>query len=183
MKVGLITDTHLPGSIRYLWPEVLTAFEGCDLILHGGDIVAPEILDTLETVAPVLAAKGNHDDWNDPRMKEVQRLDLEGWRIAMIHAIEPENRPIEELRNQYLKGEHVDVIISGHTHFEILQYRDGVVQINTGSATHPHLYNMRLGTIGFLELEPGYLEARVVKLGETGGMRNPGQELFLRVDR
>lgn len=145
--------------------------------------MTPQILDALQEVAPVLAAKGNHDDWNDPRLREVQWLDLEGWRIAMLHAMEPENRPITDLRQQYLNGENVDVIVTGHTHFEILEYREGVVQMNTGSPTHPHLWNMRLGTVGFLEIQPRVLEASVVRLGETDGLENPGRELFLRVDR
>ena len=48
MRIGLLTDTHLPSTIRDLWDEVRTAFTGVDLILHGGDIVTPRILDWLD---------------------------------------------------------------------------------------------------------------------------------------
>jgi predicted phosphodiesterase len=47
MRIGLLTDTHLPSTIRHLWDEVKTAFAGVDLILHGGDIVTPRVLDWL----------------------------------------------------------------------------------------------------------------------------------------
>ncbi len=58
MRIGLLTDTHLPSTIRELWPEVRAAFTGVDLILHSGDIVTPGVLDWLEDIAPTLAAKG-----------------------------------------------------------------------------------------------------------------------------
>ena len=132
MRIGLVTDTHLPSTIRHLWDEVKEAFAGVDLILHGGDIVTPRVLDWLEEIAPTLAVEGNNDGgWEDPRMKDIQWLDLEGWRVAMIHDMEPEERPIAKLRDVHLKGEHADIIITGHTHYERLDYRDGVLQINT----------------------------------------------------
>ncbi len=37
-KIGLIADTHMPGAIEHLWPEALAFFEGCDAILHAGDL-------------------------------------------------------------------------------------------------------------------------------------------------
>ena len=182
MRIGLLTDTHLPSDIRYLWDEVRTAFDGVDLILHGGDIVTPGVLDWLEDIAPTLAARGNNDGgWEDQRMQDLHLLDVEGWRLALIHDMEPEDRPIEYLRDFYLKGEAADIIVTGHTHFERLDYRDGVLQINSGSPTHPHLYSTRLGTVGLLDVAADGIDARVVKLGETPGLRNPGEELTLRV--
>ncbi len=179
MRIGLVTDTHLPSTIPHLWDEVKEAFAGVDLILHGGDIVTPRVLDWLEEIAPTLAVEGNNDGgWEDPRMKDIQWLDLEGWRVAMIHDMEPEERPIAKLRDVHLKGEHADIIITGHTHYERLDYRDGVLQINTGSATHPHLWSTRLGTVGLLDLAPGKIAAQIMKLGDTPDLRNPGQELF-----
>ena len=105
MRIGLLTDTHLPSTIRDLWDEVKTAFEGVDLILHGGDIVSPRVLDWLEELAPTLAARGNNDGgWEDARLDDIQWLTLEGWRIAMIHDMEPEERPIVALKDTYLGG-------------------------------------------------------------------------------
>ena len=179
MRIGLLTDTHLPSTIRDLWDEVRTAFTGVDLILHGGDIVTPRVLDWLQDIAPTLAARGNNDSgWDDPRVKDIHWFDLEGWRVAMIHDMEPESRPIEELKKYHLKGEHADIIITGHTHFELLDYRDGVLQINSGSPTHPHLWSTRLGTVGMLDLAPGKISAQILRLGEQPGLQNPGVELF-----
>lgn len=183
MRIGLLTDTHLPSTIRHLWDEVKVAFAGVDLILHGGDIVTPRVLDWLEDLAPTLAARGNNDGgWGDSRMQDVQWLDLEGWRLAMIHDMEPEERSIAELKKLYLKGNHADIIVTGHTHFERLDYRDGVLQINSGSPTHPHLWSTRLGTVGLLDLTPGKITAKIIRLGETVGLANPGAELFFDLE-
>ena len=177
MRIGLITDTHQPSDRRTLWDEVYTAFAGCDLILHGGDISHPMVLDWLEEIAPVMACRGNNDvGWDDPRMQEIVWLDVEGRRIAMMHAMEPEDRPIDVLRKRYLKDEPVDIIVTGDTHFERIDFRDGVLQVNSGSATLPHLWSTRLGTIGILEITKDRVEAYIKKLGETEGRRNPGIE-------
>ena len=176
--IGILSDTHMPGSLRQIWPEVGEAFSGVDLILHSGDICHPLVLDQLEEWAPVLAARGNNDLFGpgDPRVADTQWLEVHGYRIAMVHDMEPENEPITELSAKYLKGEHADVMITGHTHFERLDWREGVLQINSGSAVHPHLWSTRLGTVAILEVAAGSLLASTVRLGETEGLRNPGVE-------
>ena len=177
MLIGLISDTHQPSERGSLWEEVYEVFKGVDLILHGGDIQHPMVLDWLEEIAPVLAVRGNNDfGWDDPRMQDLQWLEVEGLRIGMAHAIEPEDRPIQILREYYFDGEHIDVMISGDTHMERIDYRDGVLQINSGSPTQPHLWSTRLGTVGLLEIDGDRLEARIIRLGETEGRHNPGVE-------
>ncbi len=180
MRIGLLTDTHTPGAIRTLYDEVRTVFQGVDLILHGGDITSPSVLDWLGTIAPVIAAQGNNDmGWKDPRMSPVHVLDLEGWRLGLIHDLEPEDRPITELRGYFPSP--VDIMVCGHTHFERLDYRDSVLLLNSGSAIHPHQFSARLGTVGILELSPGKIDARIVQIGVTPEMRNPGVEYFFKL--
>ena len=48
MRVGLLSDTHVP--VAPLFPEVLDALRGVDVILHAGDIVLSRVLDELELV-------------------------------------------------------------------------------------------------------------------------------------
>jgi hypothetical protein len=184
MRIGLLSDTHLSNRLPALWDEVVDAFRGVDLVLHAGDIVAPGVLDWLTQFAPVMAARGNNDmGWDDPRMADVQWLDLEGWRLAMVHDTEPEDRSIEVIVERELGGERPDILFTGHTHLERIEHRDGVVQINSGSPTQPHLFSNRLGSVGVLELEPGLLRARILRLGESEGLRNPARELSLELAR
>ncbi len=184
MRIGLVTDTHLPALYRQLddlGPEAASFFCTVDLILHAGDVTSPSILDWLEQFAPVVVAKGNNDDFHDPRMRPVQFLDIEGWRIGMIHNLAPERRPVDLLRERHF-GADVDIMIAGHTHLERLEHRDGVVVINSGSPILPHHKDTRHGTIGLLELAPGRLHAEILLLGHTEGRYNPATPMMLDVE-
>ena len=167
MRIGLISDTHVPEAGRDLWPQVYEAFKGVDLILH-----AVEVLDWLEERcrAPVLAVRGNGDDGGggrplcpeDPRLKPVQVLDVDGFRIGMVHDFPlpewPPHRTIEGLMQHFFRGP-VDIVVAGDTHVpEILRLK-GVLIVNSGSPVYPRNLERRLGTIGFLEIERGRVKA------------------------
>ncbi len=184
MRIGLLSDSHLPNRRSALWDEVAEVFRGVDLVLHAGDIISPGVLDWLEQFGPVLAARGNNDmGWTDPRMAEKHWLDLEGWKLAMIHDTEPEELPIDVIVERDLGGQKPEILFTGHTHFERIDHREGVVQINSGSPTQPHLYSDRLGSVGILELEPDFLRARILNLGESDGLRNPSKNLSFELSR
>ena len=123
---------------------------------------------------------GNNDPIPDPRMKEVQILETEGWTIGMIHSLEGQFRPIKDLQKLFPKP--VNIMISGHTHQERLEYREGVVLINSGSITFPQHKEVRLGTVGILEIESQKLKVDIFPLGETPGSPNPGSRLYLEVE-
>ena len=40
MRIGIISDTH-----DLLRPEVISHLQGCDCILHGGDISSRQVVD------------------------------------------------------------------------------------------------------------------------------------------
>jgi uncharacterized protein len=178
VRIGVIADTHMPASKPQLWDEVAEVFDGVDLILHAGDIQMPDVLDQLDQIAPTLAARGNNDfGMVDRRVEDAHWLDVEGFRLVCLHDMEPEDEPLDYLRDKFLGGEPADVIVTGHTHFERLDWREGVLQVNPGSAMHPHLWSTRLGTVALIDLSPDELRARIVRLGEIDGLRNPGIEL------
>ena len=182
MRIGLLADTHLPGRIRTLdelGPEPARFFSTVDLILHAGDLTSPIVLDWLEQFAPVLCSTGNNDPIPDPRVQDVQTLDVHGWNIGMVHSLDRQFRPMRELQRHFPAP--VDIMIAGHTHLEALEYRDGVVLVNTGSITFPQHKELRLGGVGLLELAPGRLSARVWPLGETPGSPNPCRTLTLQI--
>ncbi len=88
MRVGLLSDTHIPKAEKELPPELMEASRGVDLILHAGDIYITSVLDDLERIAPVLAARGDDDHGDtltDQRVKEKHILELEGKTLWLIH--------------------------------------------------------------------------------------------------
>src|SRR3990170_7133301 len=89
MRIGLVSDTHIPAPVKELPVAELTeAFRGVDLILHGGDIYSLSVLDDLERIAPVLAARGD-DDYGatvlDKRVKDKHVLKLGEQIIWLVH--------------------------------------------------------------------------------------------------
>ena len=59
MKVAILSDTH--GLLR---PQVVERLKSADVILHGGDINKPSIVDQLRQYAPLYVVRGNNDkEW------------------------------------------------------------------------------------------------------------------------
>lgn len=184
MRIGLISDTHLPSlihSLDELGPEVGEFLASVELILHGGDISRPSVLDWMEEYAPIRAARGNHDVFEDDRVEDVVYLELEGWRVAMAHDLRREDRPMADIIERDFSGLDPDVVIGGDTHVERLEYRDGVVLINSGSPNLLHHKETRLGTVALLELEPDRLHAEIVTLGHSDGSPNPGTPRHIEI--
>ncbi len=182
MRLGIVSDTHLPNLIRHLdglGPEPARFFSSVDLILHSGDLTSPMVLDWLERFAPVVCTAGNNDPIADPRCQELHVMEVHGWRLGMVHSLRRGFRPIAEL--QQIFPAPVDIMVAGDTHQERLEYRDGVVVLNSGSPTFPQHKDLRLGTVGLLELAPDRLRAEIVLLGHTPGRPNPGRPIALQV--
>src|SRR5438034_207226 len=86
MKIGLISDTHLPAMGHEPPAEVALAFAGADLILHAGDIYSSDCLDWLETIAPVIAVEVPPAPViGDPRVSERRVITLDGHSIGLVH--------------------------------------------------------------------------------------------------
>jgi putative phosphoesterase len=117
--IGVISDTH--GLLR---PEALAALRGVDLVLHAGDIGAPEILEALEELAPVTAVRGNNDidDWARA-LPETAVVRVGPFDIALVHDIKT------------LPAKHAAVaVVSGHSHRPRNEWLDGILYFNPGSA-------------------------------------------------
>ena len=90
MRLGLISDTHISQEGEELPSQIREVFDGVDLILHGGDIYLISVLDEMESIAPVIATRGNGDIWlpPDPRLRDNVVLTLEGIRLGLTHGID-----------------------------------------------------------------------------------------------
>ncbi|MEZ5599081.1 MAG: metallophosphoesterase family protein [Pseudomonadales bacterium] len=180
MRIGLISDTHLPEARKALWPQVFDAFRGVDLIFHAGDVHEFWVLDELELIAPVYAARGNGEDGSggrpvqpeDPRVKYAWLLELEGLWVGLTHYVPVPERPpnftLAKWIERFFPERWPDVIVSGDTHVERIATLHGTLCVNPGSPTYPHNYDTQYGTIGFLELDKGKAEASVWQLTDDG---------------
>jgi putative phosphoesterase len=126
--LGLISDTH--GLLR---EEAARALRGSDLILHAGDVGAPETLERLKTLAPVVAVRGNVDtgEWAQALpLTEVIRAG--STMIYMLHVLQDLDL------NPAAAGFHI--VVSGHSHKPGQTEKDGVLYINPGSAGPRRFY-------------------------------------------
>lgn len=169
MRIGLLADTHIPEAAKELPPEVMEAFRGVDLILHAGDIYVPSVLDDLEGVAPVLAARGDDDYLSaltDKRVEEKHVLKLEGQTIWLVHE-----------RAYYLtsswwksrmssgqdKYDIPDIVVFGHEHRTVVQRLDDILFVSPGSPTFLH-YRRGPGTVGILDIASGEADVSILQL-------------------
>ena len=120
--IGVISDTH--GLIR---PEALRVLEGADLIIHAGDIGAPDVISALEAIADVTAIKGNNDRGAWARkFPETAAIKVGKMKIFVVH-------DVKELDGDP-SAEGFRVVISGHSHNPSLVEKNGVLYLNPGSA-------------------------------------------------
>ena len=172
MRIGLLSDTHVPEAAEVLPSELAEAFRGVDLILHGGDIYIPSVLDSLETIAPVLAARGD-DDYGltliDERVKEKHVLEIEGQTLWLIHE-RPDSRRLPfslsfwwESRLSSGQDSSPDIVVFGHEHRTVVQRTDGMLFVNPGSPTFLH-YRRGLGTVGILDINSGQVNVSILQL-------------------
>ena len=136
MKIGVISDTH--GLLR---PEVLSALDGCEAILHGGDINRQEIIDSLKALAPVYVVRGNNDkEWaND--LPQFLDFELSGLRVLMTHKKKDLPRDLTPY----------DLIVYGHSHkYEESRWGDTLL-LNPGSCG-PRRFHQAI-TMAIIEIQ------------------------------
>ena len=146
----MISDTH--GLLR---PEALAALQGSDHIIHAGDVGSPEILETLASIAPVTAVRGNVDkDAWARKLPETAVVEFGGVSVYVLH----------DLAQLDLKAEAAgfEVVISGHSHVAKSETRNGVLYFNPGSAG-PRRFKLPV-SVGKLAIEGGQVRAEIVEL-------------------
>ena len=88
-RIGVVADSHVGEYLDALPAGVLEALDGCDLMLHAGDLSVPSVLEDLEAVAPVVAVRGDHDRLGGLRLPDVAVVVAGGRRIGLIHGRRP----------------------------------------------------------------------------------------------
>jgi putative phosphoesterase len=160
VRLGVISDTHIPSRAPGIPRRVLEIFEGVGLILHAGDVSVRAALDELAAVAPVHAVAGNIDDPSlRAELPEQVRLDIEGVAIGMIHDSGPSKGRRERMRRRF---PGCRVVVYGHSHMPVVEDREGLLLLNPGSACDPR--RAKVPTVAILEVAGGDVSAELVEL-------------------
>jgi putative phosphoesterase len=135
VRIGIISDTHIPSRAPQLPAFVSRAFAGVELILHAGDINDYSVLRALSAIAPTEAVAGNTDP---PGMVEALGtellLDLAGFRIGLTHGHLGRGQTSLDRAFNTFRGK-ADVVVFGHSHQPLKAVKQGVLLINPGSPT------------------------------------------------
>ncbi len=179
-RIGIISDTHIKEHFPKQFIEpVLTTFEGVDLILHGGDVNAPWVIEELEKLAPVQVVLGNTDDSKVLSNAPVSlRVEVENCVIGLTHGDtfrEPRIKPVLSASGNMQTAANalshfqfetdVNCIIFGHSHFPLLLWHEfmgrKVLLLNPGSVTQkraaPHC------GCAIIEIDGNELDARLIR--------------------
>ncbi len=150
MTIGVISDTH--GVLRM---QAREALRGSELILHAGDLGAAEVLHDLQRIAPVVAVRGNVDleAWAR-RLRTAEMAECAGKNFYILHRI----------ADLDLKPEAAGVaaVIFGHSHRAAIDWRNGVLYFNPGSAG-PRRFSLPV-TVGRIEIVDGELRPEIIRL-------------------
>lgn len=124
-RVGAVSDTH-----DWVHPRLLETLDGVDLILHGGDVCSRAVIDALESVAPVVAVRGNNDEGGECGDLPVQVSGCVGpVRIWMTHIV-----TLPTLQRSTPIPQGTDVVVYGHSHVPDEAVHNGIIYFNPGSA-------------------------------------------------
>lgn len=149
--VGVISDTH--GKLR---ASAIAALQGCDAIVHAGDIGKSTLLDGLRAIAPLTVVRGNVDLAWAPELPDRATLEIAGRRVLVLH-------DLKELELDP-KRAGFDVVVSGHSHRPVVEWHDGVLYVNPGSAG-PRRFKLPIA-VARIEFHADRLDARIIELAE-----------------
>jgi hypothetical protein len=148
--LGVISDTH--GLLR---PEAVAALEGCELVIHAGDVGNPAILEALRRLAPVRAVRGNVDRgaWADT-LPETEVVEVGSASLYVLHDLA--TLDLDPAAAGFA------AVIYGHSHRPSAETRDGVLYLNPGSAG-PRRFKLPV-TVARLTVSDAGLDAEIVEL-------------------
>lgn len=151
LRIGVLSDTHLADSDEarmFLLDLIESVLAPVDMVLHVGDLVAPDLLDAFDNYQ-VHAVRGNMDPVT-PGVPLKKVINVGGFTIGIIHGWGPPEG-IEERIHAEFSSISLDCLVYGHSHRPACRRRNGVLYFNPGSATDRRF--MPYHSVGLLEID------------------------------
>lgn len=181
MKIGLISDTHIPSMGAEPPQQVIPAFEGVEMIIHAGDVYIDSCIEWLERIAPVHWANSGFAAGIEaaPRLSLPVVVEVAGRTIGVIHKLDfigyaddiypnslsryrKDRSMQDELTDIF--GKKIDIVVMGYTHEAMVETHQDILFINPGSPTMVGAI-MKMGHVATLTLnDDGTNEAEVIDL-------------------
>lgn len=162
MKIGVLSDTHIPEKADNIPQEILREFKNVDMVVHAGDFVEIGVLDKLKAVCPnVKAVWGNMDSHQIKQLLPEKEVFKAGkYKIGLMHGYGAAHNLIEVMLSSF-KNDSVDLIIFGHSHSAFNETKNGIILFNPGSPTDKAFSSG--GSYGIIEINDK-MTLRIIKL-------------------
>ena len=147
MRIGVLSDTH-----NLLRDEVISALNGCDAILHGGDISSQKVLNQLQDLAPLYVVRGNNDkEWAE-QIPMYLDFRLAGVHVYMTH----KKKDLPKDLSAY------DLVVYGHSHKYEESRQGRTLLLNPGSCG-PRRFHQAI-TLAILEIADGEITVEKIEI-------------------
>lgn len=136
MRIGVISDTHIPIAAGEIPPQILADFKKVDMIIHVGDLVDLSVYDKLKTVCSnIKVVSGNMDGHQiKEKFPEKEIIRIGQYKIGVMHGYGAPAKLID-IMNEAFKNDNVNLIIFGHSHTALNEKKGNVLYFNPGSPT------------------------------------------------
>ena len=150
LQIGLVSDTH-----RLLRPQACAALAGVDAILHAGDVGSADVIESLASIAPTFAIRGNIDSapWAGT-LPDTASVKLGAADVYMLHDLK--TLTFDPRAAGYA------MVMSGHSHMPRITEHDGVLYVNPGSIG-PRRFKLPI-SMARLEVDAAGLHPRLIEL-------------------
>ncbi len=161
-KIGIISDTHMPSYNSQLDEIIKSCFDGCELIIHAGDLVCEAVIDAFFAAGKkIMAVAGNMDDYQLKNSLPLKRiLEIEEKRIGVIHGWGAPEGIRTRVRREF---NDVDIIIHGHSHIPFAGTENGIYFFCPGSPTLPRNTQSN-GNVGIITLDSDNIKGEIISL-------------------
>ncbi len=133
MRIIVMSDSH--GAF-YSVKQIFEDNPGADLFIHLGDGARDfEEAGWLFPQTSRKAVRGNCDYAYDLELPLDGLLELDGKRIYYTHGHQYQVKHGLEQMERAGRERNADVVLYGHTHTALAEYRDGLWLVNPGSVT------------------------------------------------
>lgn len=162
MKIGVVSDTHIPERAADLPKGLLESFKEVDMIIHAGDLVELSVLEKLRNAcANVKAVYGNMDGYEVKQaLAEKEIITIGNYKIGVIHGWGTPKKLMDTVHDAF-KKDNVNVIVFGHSHSAVNEKKGDILFFNPGSPTDKIFspYN----SYGIIDIN-NKIEAKLIRL-------------------
>lgn len=162
MKIGVISDTHIPERAPGLPEKLLRDLKAMDMIIHAGDLADLSVLTSLKKICPDVRGVAGNMDPSEVCVQLPDKLVFKAGKftIGVAHGCGAPQR-LPEMMRELFKKDKVDLIIFGHSHYPVILSESAPILFNPGSPTDTIFAPYR--SYGVVELN-GNINMKIVKL-------------------